>query len=251
MVILSALAFVSTLPHHAGGKRCEMPLSFDRQQLSPKRLVAIVSAILALYSVARVGVLFFEALAIVREERGQDEELLALCQRGDARASPKMRDACLKARADRASPLIAKAIVYAVSTAFKDFSDTVGSPFKFGVVLLFIISSVILPITPWARALFGTSTNNGLENGMGIPPSHFIVMAPPQNNGRRGGGGWRRRLGRHVPMLRTKPTIEEVDDEAFDCMEPGSAQPNVGWQNIPFNGGEPNLPAGTFHAHAD
>lgn len=225
-----------------------MPLNFDRQQLSPKRLIAIVSALIACYSVARVGVLFFEALAVVREERGQDAELLELCQRGDARGSTKMREACLKARADRASPLIAKAIVYAVSTAFKDFSDTVGSPFKFGIVVLFIISSVILPIIPWARAVFGTPTPMGMDpNGM-IPPSHFIVMAPTNGNGRRG-NGWRRRLGKHVPMLRQKPTIEEVDDDAFAGMEPGSSA--SGWHDIPFNGGEPHLPAGAFHAHAD
>jgi len=221
-----------------------MSFNFDRQHLSPKRLVAIVSALLACYSVARVGVLFFEALAIVREERGQDAELLELCQRGDARSSPKMRDACLKARADRASPLVAKAIVYAVSTAFKDFSDTVGSPFKFGIVLLFIVSSVVLPIIPWARAIFGTPPTMD-PNAMGMPPSHFIVMAPTHGNKR---GGWRRRLGKHVPMLRSKPTIEEVDDDAWQGMEPGDTN---GWSNVPFGGGEAHMPSGTFHAHAD
>lgn len=223
-----------------------MSFSFDRQQLSPKRLVGVVSALLACYSVARVGVLFFEALAIVREERGQDAELLELCQRGDARASPKMRDACLKARADRASPLIAKAIVYAVSTAFKDFSDTVGSPFKFGVVMLFIVSSVILPIIPWARALFGTPSHMGMDPSSMIPPSHFIVMAP--NHGQRRGSAWRRRLGKHVPMLRQKPTIEEVEDDAFQEMEPGSGD---SWSNVPFGGDDPRMPTGPFHAHSD
>lgn len=224
-----------------------MPVNFDRQYISPKRLVGIVSALLACYSIARVGVLFFEALAIVREERGQDAELLELCQRGDARGSIKMREACLKARADRASPLIAKAIVYAVSTAFKDFSDTVGSPFKFGIVVLFIISSVILPIIPWARAIFGTPAPMGMDhNGGMFPPSHFIVMAPTHNQ--RKGGAWRRRLGKHVPMLRQKPTIEEIEDADFAAQEPGSPSR---FYDIPFNGGEPHLPSGAFHAHAD
>lgn len=221
-----------------------MPFALERHQLSPKKLVAIVSALLACYSVARVGVLFFEALAIVREERGQDAELLELCQRGDARSSPKMRDACLKARADRASPLVAKAIVYAVSTAFKDFSDTVGSPFKFGIVLLFILSSVILPIIPWARAIFGTPHHMGVDpNGM-LPPSHFIVMAP--THGQRKGSAWRRRLGKHMPMLRQKPTIEEVDDEAFSGMEPGDSSVS-GWHDVPFGNGSST----GHHAHSD
>lgn len=184
--------------------------SFNRNYISPKRLVATISAILTLYSLARVGVLFFEALAIVREERSQDYELLELCARGDARSSPKMREACLQARADRASPLVAKAIVYAVSTAFKDFSATVGSPFKFSVVVLFVVSSIVLPILPWARAIFGTREkliSNG-DDFMG-GSSHFIVMAPSSSYSSRK-GKMKRMLGRHIPMLRSKPHIEEV-----------------------------------------
>ena len=187
-------------------------LDFNKNYLSPKRLVATISAILTFYSFARVGVLFFEALAIVREERAQDYELLELCSRGDARSSPKMREACLQARADRASPLLAKAIVYAVSTAFNDFSATVGSPFKFSVLLMFIVSSVALPVIPWARAMFGTSKYSLQNEGDFLSSqSHFIVMAPSTSNSKR--TKFRRALGRHIPLLRSKPNIHEVDDE--------------------------------------
>jgi len=184
----------------------------DRQQLSAKKMLAIVSGIITLYSLARVGVLFFEAVAVVREERSQDAELLELCARGDARSSPKMRDACLKARAERASPLVAKAIVYAVSTAFKDFSATVGSPFKFAVVVLFVISSVVLPIIPWARAIFGTSPNGASvgDDAFSSNPNHFIVMAPNAISSRR--ARLRRHMAKHIPLLRRKPTIEEFQD---------------------------------------
>ena len=201
-------------------------LDFNRNYLSPKRFVAVVSAILTFYSFARVGVLFFEALAIVREERSQDYELLELCTRGDARSSPKMREACLQARADRASPLLAKAIVYAVSTAFKDFSMTVGSPFKFAVVLMFIVSSVALPIIPWARALLGTSSYSISNNhDFASPPSHFIVMAPSTLHSKK--GKFRRALGRHIPMLRSKPSIQEVNDDDLyideECFDDGQS----------------------------
>lgn len=188
---------------------------FTRNYLSPKRLVATISALLTLYSLARVGVLFFEARATVREERSQDDELLEICTRGEARSSPKMREACLQARAERASPLIAKAIVYAVSTAFKDFSAMVGSPFKFAVVVLFIVSSVVLPVIPWAKAIFGTS-RSGMVNAEDFmnSQSHFIVMAPSTSSSRR--NKFRRALGRHIPMLRSKPHIEEVvEDGAY------------------------------------
>ena len=193
--------------------------TFDRNHLSPKRLIAIVSGLLALYSLARVGVLFFEALAIVREERSQDYELLELCARGDARSSPKMREACLQARADRASPLVAKAIVYAVSTAFKDFSATVGSPFKFSVVVLFIVSSIVLPIIPWAKALFGTSRiGMSTQDEFMQSANHFIVMAPSTTSSKR--SKFRRAIGRHIPLLRAKPHIEEVVENGHgECDE--------------------------------
>lgn len=191
-----------------------MRLDLHKNHLSPRRLVTTISAIMTFYSLARVGVLFFEALAIVREERSQDYELLELCTRGDARSSPKMREACLQARAERASPLLAKAIVYAVSTAFKDFSATVGSPFKFTVVILFIISSVALPVIPWARAFLGTSKYQlSNEQDLMSSQSHFIVMAPSMSNSRR--SKFRRALSRHVPLLRSKPNIQEVEEDGF------------------------------------
>ena len=188
--------------------------SMTRNQLSPKKVVVIVSGLIATYTVARVGVLFFEAVAVVREERSQDYELLELCARGDAKSSPKMRDACLKARADMASPLVAKALVYAVSTAFKDFSSSIGSPFKASVLCLFVLSSIVLPMMPWIRLLFGTSaSSSSFDSGFGgQPPSHFIVMAPPSGNFASARSKWRRRLGKHLPLLRSKPSIQELED---------------------------------------
>lgn len=221
-------------------------------RLSPKRLIAIVSGLLTFYSLARVAVLFFEALAVVREGRNEDYELLELCQRGDARGSAKMREACLKARAELASPVIFKAITVAVSTAFKDFADTVGSPFKFGVVLLFIMSSVVLPIVPWCRALLGQQATEPMAyNGM-----HFISYAPPPDT-----RGRLRRAGSRVMRklkLRTGPSIEEHDDDEdrFNELEPGtgngsflSTKPvatdwtsiNILGCNMPF-GGRPSSP---------
>lgn len=194
-------------------------------RLSPKRFVAVVSGILAFYSFARVAVLFFEALAVVREGRHEDYELLELCQRGDARGSAKMREACLKARSELASPIVMKAVTVAVSTAFKDFSDSVGNPFKFGVVVLFIVSSVVLPIVPWCRALFGQPV---MEPNMYNPAMHYISYAPPPDTRSK-----LRRVGSKVMRklkLRGTPIIEEPDDDdRFNEMEPGST-PN--WTSI-------------------
>lgn len=227
-------------------------------RLSPKRFIAIVSALLTFYSLARVAVLFFEALAVVREGRSEDYELLELCQRGDARGSAKMREACLKARAELASPVVFKAITVAVSTAFKDFSDTVGNPFKFGVLVLFIVSSVVLPIVPWCRALFGQHIAEPVPyNGM-----HFISYAPPPDNRSR-----LRRIGSKLTKrlkLRTGPTIEEPeDDDRFAEMEPGEAvgvsgftstkagsSSGLGWTSIDIGNPFGGRPASPHQGHA-
>ncbi|MBE36472.1 MAG: hypothetical protein CMI16_13100 [Opitutaceae bacterium] len=111
---------------------------------------------MAVISFSRVAVLFLESLSVVREERNADYDLLELCRSGSAKASPKMRTACLQANAERASPVVLKAIVRAVSTTFREFADSVSSPFGFATVALFVISSLVLPVIPMIKAITGT-----------------------------------------------------------------------------------------------
>lgn len=228
------------------------------RRLSPARFVALVSSLLALYSLARVAVLFFEALSVVRSSRQEDEELLLLCVAGQARGSAKMRDACLKARAELASPIVFKAIVQAVSTAFKDFTDAVGSPFKMLCVVLFMLGSVVLPVMPWARMLIGQPVADPHE-GNGV---HYISYAPPiEREGR-----FRRRVRGAMKKLRMRgsgssPRIEEMYDDDGDLyaesdLEPGSrgmscssllssaseghvAVPMGGWEEVPIGNAIP------------
>ena len=138
-------------------------------QITLKRAVAILSAIAAFVSISRVCVLFLESLSAVRDERSQDTELLEICSSGIARGSMKMRSACLQAQADRASPIVLKAILRAVSTAFQDFSDSVSSPGKLLVVAMFVLSSLFLPITTWLKAVFPQEVVEG--------QSHVVVLA--------------------------------------------------------------------------
>lgn len=122
-------------------------------RVTGKRLFGWISMVLMAISFARVLVLFLEAMAIVSDERGQDSELLELCKSGQARGSPKLRAACLQAQAERASPLVLKAMVRAVSTAWREFSDSVATPFGFATMVLFILSSLLLPVIPWIKAI--------------------------------------------------------------------------------------------------
>ena len=117
-------------------------------RVSAKKMMAVVTTAMAVVSFSRVAVLFLESLSVVREERTADYDLLELCRAGSAKQSPKMRTACLQANAERASPVVLKAIVRAVSTTFREFAESVNSPFGFATVALFVVSSLVLPIGP-------------------------------------------------------------------------------------------------------
>lgn len=138
--------------------------------LTTKQVVAIIGSICTIVSFARVSVLFLEALAAVRDERNQDVELLELCAQGSARSSQKMRTACLHAQSDKASPILLKAVLRAVSIAFEDFSESVSSPGKMLIVVLFVISSIFLPINAWLRAIL---VNDNAVDGA----QHVVVVA--------------------------------------------------------------------------
>jgi hypothetical protein len=140
-----------------------------------KNAVTIIGVLSTFISFSRVCVLFLESLSTVRDERQQDAELLVACANGVARGSMKMRSACLQAQSDRASPIVLKAILRAVLIAFQDFTDSISSPGKLMVVLLFVVISIFIPLTNLRRNLF-PDTPVEYEN------SHIVVLAGPTNN---------------------------------------------------------------------
>lgn len=138
-------------------------------EMTVKRATRLLGVLATVVSFARVSVLFLEALAAVKDERAQDAELLAMCAQGMARSSPKMRSACLQAQAERASPVLLKAVLKAVGTAFQDFSESVASPTKLAVLLLFVVSSVFLPVSGLLRSLVPPEPEAG--------GNHVVVLA--------------------------------------------------------------------------
>jgi len=123
-------------------------------RVSSKRLAGWVTVAVALISFSRVAVLFLESLSTVRAERAEDHALIELCgSDARAKASPKLRSACLQAQADRASPIILKAIVRAVSTTWSEFVASVNSPFGMATCVLFVLSSLVLPSAPIVKAV--------------------------------------------------------------------------------------------------
>jgi hypothetical protein len=69
---------------------------------------------------------FMELYAIERAGHGEDEALAELCDVGAARQSAKMRNACLLLWRERATPLVARAAVRAVTNRWERVSGAVA-----------------------------------------------------------------------------------------------------------------------------
>jgi len=117
---------------------------------SVTRWVAVGSACLVFI---RFFVLFCESFSVVRSERLADADLLELCGRGAAADSQKFRTLCLQAKAERAAPLLFKAVLRAMRTAFHDFADSVNSPMKIVILILFVVSGLALPVVKAVSSL--------------------------------------------------------------------------------------------------
>lgn len=178
-----------------------------REMRVSKRAVSAAGALLAFVAVARVLVLFLEALSAVKDERTRDYELIDLCQRGAARESPKMRAACLQAQADRASPIVLKAVLRAFSTAFEDFAASASSPSKLLLLVIFALVSIYLPLSSVLRALVPPEHIDGEQ--------HVVVVAgdsqltSPRQRFRKAVGAIRFRRQKRLPA----PVIEDLDEE--------------------------------------
>jgi hypothetical protein len=195
-----------------------------------KQAIALIGGLLSLVSFARVSVLFLEALSTVQDERSQDIELLELCRLGSARGSMKMRAACLQAQSDRASPIVLKAVLRAVSIAFADFSESVSSPGKLVVVILFVLSSIFLPMSSWIRAIL--PKDDPIEAGQ-----HVVVLAadPTEALGRRR-IGFKQRIGaalrrRNEDNLLVSPEYyNDIEGESLIDIDVGSSNGHAKWE---------------------
>ena len=193
-------------------------------RVSAKRVSGICGSLLALISLSRCSVLFLEALSNVRDERLQDAELLEICASGAARQSPKMRTACLQAQADRASPLVLKAVLRAVGMAYEDFASSVSTPGKLMVVVLFALSSLFLPVVSWLRAVLPA---DALADGT----PHVVVLA-----GHAGEtlGSPRLGMGSRLAeaLRRRKPSLAKLEGPGFDLESDDSAV-EIDWRPLP------------------
>jgi hypothetical protein len=132
------------------------PFNPLKQITSPKKVFAWITAGLTFLTFARIVVCLVEAYSEVRHERLADEGLMALCNdpTHDATAAPDLRALCLRKRAERAAPIVLKAVLRAVTTAFSEFCEVFSSPSRVALLVLFSITGIAAPVVKALVALF-------------------------------------------------------------------------------------------------
>ena len=198
-------------------------------KISSKQIFGAVSTLFAIISFARVASLFLEAVAEVRDERLHDAELLQLCSSGQARGSTKMRTACIQAQSDRASPLLLKATVRAVSTAWREFAATCASPLGFASMVLFVLSSLVLPVIPWLRMLvysWAGDENGDQDDHRDSDLNHTIVVLNGDSSWVPRGPSMKRRIARKmVGYKQPNPSVMNIEEEpcgdSYEAFVPG------------------------------
>jgi len=113
---------------------------------SPRRALAMAASIISLLAFARVACSVLEAYSQVRGERLADAELMQMCAERAGKGSADFRALCLKKRAEQASPVIFKALLRACSSAFQDFAESMSSPTKVLLLILFCFTGVAAPV---------------------------------------------------------------------------------------------------------
>ena len=113
---------------------------------SPRRALALAASVVSLLAFARIAVSVLEAYSQVRGERLADAELMQMCAERVGKGSADFRALCLKKRAEQASPVIFKALLRACSSAFQDFAESMSSPTKVLLLILFCFTGVAAPV---------------------------------------------------------------------------------------------------------
>jgi len=130
--------------------------SVFKAMTSPKKVFAMITAALTFLTFARIVVCLVEAYVAVRSERLADEGLMQMCNdpTQQAAAAPDFRTLCLRKRAERAAPIVLKAVLRAVTTAFSEFCEVFSSPSRVALLVLFSITGIAAPVVKACAALF-------------------------------------------------------------------------------------------------
>lgn len=198
-----------------------------------RRCGSLCSVLSTAFVVARVLVVFLQAVASIRSEREADDELHQLCTNGEGRASAKMRHACLTLAAERASPVLIAAIARTPALVVQELSAT----FSLSRASVLAGACVLILFAPYAmmarryivgggQRVEGCCDDDGRDG-------HVVLIG----GGNSGEGRWRgtlRRLALRSPrrrsMLTTSLCEEGIsDDDPLPSIEEVAESEENGW----------------------
>ena len=120
---------------------------------SPKKVLGMIGAGITLLTLSRVMVLVIESYSTVAAERAADKPLMSMCNSGHGIESADLRALCMKKRAEQAAPILLKALLRACATAFSDFCESMSSPTKVVMLVLFAITGIAAPVVKAVASL--------------------------------------------------------------------------------------------------
>ena len=201
---------------------------------SPRRALALAASALSLLAFARVACSVLEAYSQVRGERLADAELMQMCAERVGKGSADFRALCLKKRAEQASPVIFKALLRACSSAFQDFAESMSSPTKVLLLILFCFTGVAAPVVKAGSTLLvdtlkrrryrrgRKSKESDSDDSDNEDGHHEIVTVSSHPDP---GARWSRALRRGVSRLRRRgpralcePAMFATDEDDEDDM---------------------------------
>ena len=215
---------------HTPVTRPRMVFEMMSRLTSPKRVLRFVATGLAILSFARIAVLVIESYSQVRNERYEDEDLMRACDNGIASQSADFRALCLKKRSERSAPVLLKALLRACTTCFTDFCESMSSPTKVFMLVLFCLTGIAAPVVKAFAHLFVQSMRSrrwksvdDLDSGSDddqVP--EVAVLSHNGTSGSRGvmriAQGFRRRLAHHrADRIAPLATVEELPPSGWDA----------------------------------
>ena len=202
---------------------------------TPKRVLGVVGMSLTILSVTRILVLVIESYSQVRNERYEDEDLMRACDNGIASQSADFRALCLKKRSERSAPVLLKALLRACTTCFTDFCESMSSPAKIVMLVLFCLTGIAAPVVKALVQIIMQSIRSrkrwrsvdDLDSGSDDEVPEVAVLSHNGIVRARGVMGiantFRRRIAqRRADRIAPMPIVEELPSSGWDVNDENS-----------------------------
>lgn len=192
-------------------------------RLTRQSVLVAAATVVFLFSL-RFVILVLEAYTMISNERRSDDDLVELCTSGKAQGSAHMRQACMNATVDRASPAIARALTNGAYNLVAEIAAMAAFPLQSSAMTGVVVMSVL----PWLSAIKSFFTPSRLQQTGDHEHRVFILhngdRADPEDR-----AGLRPRHRALPPSVLVEEEWGDVELEAPAAQSGVRAWPALGW----------------------